>query len=92
MRAFEVMPNALPSTKALFAQADDLPGYRIAYMTVVSASAAFGAALFCSIIALISMTTDGVSALRIGYGIIAVCVFGLFLNRLPALRKRGFFR
>ncbi len=83
---------ALPLTKALFAQADDLPGYRIAYMTVVSASAAFGAALFCSIIALISMTTDGVSALRIGYGIIAVCVFGLFLNRLPALRKRGFFR
>ncbi len=82
---------ALPLTKAIFAQADDLPGYRIAYMTIVSASAAFGASVYCTIIGIISLFMTEVSTLQLGYVITAVCVFGLLLNRLPLLTKRKFF-
>ena len=46
---------AMPFTKAMFAMADELPGYRIVYMSLISASMALGASLFCVVMALVSM-------------------------------------
>ena len=78
---------ALPLTKGYFAQADQLPGYRIVYMSLVSGSAALGAAIYCSLIGTISMYTGEVASLQIGYVIVAVAVLALLVNRLPGLTK-----
>ncbi len=82
---------ALPLTKAIFAQADDLPGYRIVYMSIVSAMLAMGAAVFCGIIGLISLYADELLTLRLGYVIAALTVLTIMLNNLPALRRKRTF-
>ncbi|MFZ1811909.1 MAG: MFS transporter [Candidatus Saccharimonadales bacterium] len=79
---------ALPYTKAVFAQADDLPGYRIVYMSLMSAATALGASLFCVIVAALTLFCSNQTAFQVSYGMIAVIVLGISLHGFPALRPR----
>lgn len=76
----------LPFTKGFFALADDLPGYRIAFMSLMNASASIGAAILCTIAGVLSLYFDEALALQITYAITAVVVLGILTHRFPALR------
>lgn len=69
----------LPYTKGMFAQADDLPGYRIVFMTIMSISSAMGAAVICAIVAVFSLYLEESMALQAGYVVIAFTAL-LILN------------
>ncbi len=79
---------AMPYTKAMFALADDLPGYRIVYMSLMSAAIALGASMFCVIVAGLSLMFTTPQSLQISYGVIAVLVLGIILHGFSALRPR----
>jgi MFS family permease len=80
----------LPFTKGLFALADDLPGYRIAFMSIMNASASVGAAILCAIVGVLSLYFDESIALQITYAITAVVVLGILTHRFPALNPGRF--
>ncbi len=82
---------AMPFTKAMFAMADDLPGFRIVYMSIMSGSLALGASLFCGILALISLQLSELHTLQVGYAIAVVVVWGITTHKLPNLTKRRVF-
>ncbi len=75
---------ALPFTKGLFAQADDLPGYRIVFMSIASGSAALGAATFCLIMMIVTLFFKEVPSLQLGFVIVALVV--------PVITQHGFKR
>ena len=81
---------AMPFTKAMFAMADDLPGYRIVYMSLISASLALGASSFCVVMALVSLFVSETMTLQIGFIVAAVLVTGITLHGFPALSRRRF--
>lgn len=81
---------AMPFTKAMFAMADELPGYRIVYMSLISASMALGASLFCVVMAFVSLFFPVTLTLQIGFASVAVLVTGITLHGFPSLRKRRF--
>jgi len=80
----------LPFTKGFFALADDLPGYRIAFMSIMNASASLGAAVLCAIVGVLSLFFDESVALQITYMVTAVAVLGILTHRFPALNSGRF--
>ncbi len=80
----------LPFTKGLFALADDLPGYRIAFISIMNASASVGAAILCLIAGTLTLFFDEAVSLQITYAITAVVVLGILTHRFPALNPGRF--
>lgn len=81
----------LPFTKGMFAQADTLPGYRIVYMSLMSCAATLGAALFCTLLAGISLYIDEVPTLQIGYVIASLTVLIIIKHGFMSLLKPRLF-
>lgn len=77
----------IPYSKAMFMQADNLPGYRIVYMSVMSASAASGAAIMCIAVAGFSLWFDEPTSLQIAYVLAAFIVLLIMRNGFRDLLK-----
>jgi hypothetical protein len=77
----------MPFAKGAFEQADNLPGYRIVYMTMIGVSAPIGAMLMALIIAGISLFFDEVRSMQIAFLLTAVAVLLIRMQRFPALRR-----
>lgn len=77
----------LPFTKGMFALADDLPGYRIAYMTLMNAAASMGAMIVCLIVGVLSLVLDEIASFQATYLISSVIVLLILVHRFPALSK-----
>ncbi len=84
---FATAGYSLPFTKGLFALADDLPGYRIAFITLMNAAASLGAMIVCLIVAGLSLVLDETVSLQWTYGISAVIVLLIMVHKFPALNK-----
>ena len=80
---------AMPFTKGMFDMADRLPGYRIVFMSLMSCSAALGAALCAAIISVLSLMFNEINALQIGFVIVAFLVLGIAANGFPALARKN---
>jgi MFS family permease len=78
---------SMPFAKGAFEQADNLPGYRIVYMTMIGVSAPIGAMLMALIIAGISLFFDEVRSMQIAFLLTAVAVLLIRMQRFPALRR-----
>jgi hypothetical protein len=78
----------LPYTKGLFALADDLPGYRIIFISLVNAAASGGAMLLCCIAGGLSLLLDEGASLQVTYIFTAVITLLILAHGFPALRKR----
>ena len=79
---------AMPYTKAMFAQADDLPGYRIVYMSLMSAATALGASLFCVIVAILTVAYPVPLSFQISYGLVSILVLGIVMHGFSTLRRQ----
>ena len=78
---------ALPFTKGVFAQADDLPGYRIAYISLMMMSLGVGATIFCSVVAIFSLFFGDLQTLQLGFVVASLIVLVIMAHGLPALRR-----
>lgn len=81
----------LPYTKGMFSQADDLPGYRIVYMTLMSVSAALGAALLCASVALLAGMLDETVSLQAGFVLSAILTLAILAHGFRRYLKPRFF-
>ncbi len=77
----------LPFLKGMFALADDLPGYRIAFISIMNAAASLGAAVLCLIAGVLSLFFDEILSLQITYVVTALITLLIMTNRFPALRR-----
>ncbi len=77
----------LPFTKGMFALADDLPGYRITFITLMNAAASLGAMVVCLIAGGLSLVFDETVSLQWVYGISAFVVLLILVHKFPALNK-----
>lgn len=83
----------LPYTKGMFSQADDLPGYRIVYMTVMAISSALGAALICGIMAILAYNFEETLSLQLGFGVSALFTLTILTHGFRRyLKPRLFFK
>lgn len=73
--------------KGLFALADELPGYRIAFMTIMNAAASLGAAAICALVAGLSLIVDETVSLQIAYFVSSVVVLLILSHRFTALNR-----
>lgn len=78
----------LPYTKGLFDLVDELPGYRIVVMSLMSGMAALGAAFFSLVMAGLSMVFEEVQSLQVGYIISAFFVLLIMRHGFPGLKRR----
>lgn len=81
---------SMPYLKGQYDMADSLPGYRIAYIALIDASACLGAALFGGITALLVVVAGDIHGLQISYIVAAVAVLPILSHGFPALRKIRF--
>lgn len=82
---FTTTGYTLPFMKGMFALADDLPGYRIAYMTLMNMSASFGGMMFCIVIVVCSLLIDEVLSIQLAYFASALVTLLILVHRFPAL-------
>lgn len=80
---------SMPFTKGLFDMADRLPGFRIVYISLMSLAASLGVAIGALILAGISMFTNEVQTLQIGFILVGLAVLLIGSNGFPALKKQG---
>lgn len=85
--------QAMPFLKGQYDLADDLPGYRIVYMSLMQVMVGLGSATFCLISAWLVYMSDDVRGLQLGYVVAAlmsllVLVHGFAALRLPRKRRR----
>lgn len=80
----------MPYKKGMFASADDLPGYRIIYITLMSGAASFGAAVLCLILAYVMSAYPSQEAFKICFIIGGAVVLVLLCHNFPALKRRRF--
>ncbi len=84
---FATTGYSLPFTKGMFALADDLPGYRIAFMTLMNVAASLGAMGVCLILGGLSLLVEETASFQITYVISAVIVLFIMVHNFPALNK-----
>ncbi len=82
---------ALPYTKGEYDMADNLPGYRIVYISMMDMAICFGATLFGGIVTLLCYGMPGVEGMQTGFLVAAVLVLGVMVHNFPALRRRSIF-
>lgn len=76
----------MPFVKGMFATADDLPGYRIVYLSCMSIAASIGAATLAATVALISSATNEIAALQLSFLIMSVISLLILRHGFSALR------
>lgn len=87
MNEFSTVAYTMPFMKGLFAQADELPGYRIVYMSIMTGAAAMGASLMCVIVAALSLWLEEPDTIQVGYVLLAIAVFIITKHGFMSLRK-----
>jgi MFS family permease len=80
----------MPFLKGQYDMADDLPGYRIVYMSLMQCMVGLGSALFCAVGALIVFMTDGLHGLQLCYVVAALMSLLVLRHGFPALRHSRF--
>ena len=78
---------AMPFTKGIFDQADNLPGYRIVYAALISIATSLGSALMALVIGGLSLLNSEVQTLQISFVVTALVVLLIGTQRFPALRR-----
>ena len=82
---------AMPFTKGMFDMADSLPGFRIVYMTFMTAAGVFGGALFAGILLVLALYLPEVLTMQIGFVIAGAATLLIMRHGFPALAPRRFF-
>lgn len=77
----------LPFTKGMYGRADDLPGFRIAYLSVMEMIADIGKTLAWLFIWVICFFVDPITALWISFFVIAAPSALMSLQRFPAIKR-----
>lgn len=83
--------HVLPYTKGIFAQADDLPGYRIVFITAMSISSALGAAMITLMLAGLASVFSEVTAMQIGFVISGLMALLILAHGFRKYLKPRFF-
>lgn len=78
---------SMPYLKGQYDMADDLPGYRIVYMSLVQFAIGLGSAVFCFLVALLVHLSDDIRGLQLAYIGAAVLVLLVLVHGFPALRS-----
>lgn len=76
--------------KGAYSAADDLPGYRIVYFVVLEAIGEIPKFIMWAVLAALTLNISDISALKVCFGISAVLVLFIMLEKFKALRP-GFF-
>lgn len=83
--------SRLPHTKGMYGRADDLSGFRIAYITVIEVAGDFGKTCAWLVPAGLLLTLEHQLAFQVTFVIAAVVALGIMLERFPVLNPRRFF-
>lgn len=78
---------AMPFTKGMFDMADNLPGYRIVYVSIMALTASVGAALAALIVAGFTMFFNEIHSLQLSFILAAVTTLPIIRNGFPILKK-----
>jgi MFS family permease len=78
---------SMPFAKGTYDQADNLPGYRIVYIALISMATSAGSALMALVIGGLALMFGEVPSMQISFIITAVAVILIGLQRFPALRR-----
>ncbi len=81
----------MPYMKGVFARADELPGYRIPYVSLMSAATATGSAILCLVLAGIMYLASEEVSLKISFAVGAITVLAIWGHNFAVL-KRSLFR
>lgn len=84
--------SVMAYNKGMYAAADDLPGYRIAYFTLMEFISEFAKISIWILLALLTFIVDDITALQVCFAIAGVLVLGVMLERFKALRPREYKR
>lgn len=79
---------AMPFMRGMFDVADDLPGYRIVYVTIMEAVLALSAACTYGVIALLVAGFGDIDGMKLGFVFCAIATLTIALHRFPALATR----
>lgn len=80
----------MPFLKGQYDVADDLPGYRIVYMTLMEVAICCGAAVFGLVMTLLAAFLGGVPGMQVGYILAAFAMLPIMMHGFPALQKPRF--
>ena len=80
---------SMPFAKGVFDQADNLPGYRIVYMSLMAIVAPLGAALMSLVVVGLGLFFSEVHSMQISFIVIAWVVLLIGTHRFPALQRNG---
>jgi len=78
----------MPYLKGLFDAADDLPGYRIVYITSMELVASCAKATVWWLLALFAVLLPAHTVMAVGFGIAAIASCGIMLERYKALNPK----
>ena len=76
----------MPFTKGVCDQADNLPGYRIAYLTLMNTATCVGAVILGLVIGITGIYTSEIVTLQIAFVVAGFYSMLLAANGLPALK------
>lgn len=82
----------MAAAKGKYAAVDDLPGYRVAYFTVLELTSQFMKCCIWLLLALLTLFVSDISALQICFGVTGVLVLGIMIERYKVLRPRTSWR
>lgn len=79
--------RGMPFLKGQYDTADDLPGYRIVYMSMMQLALAFGSMLFCIAAAWLVALTDDVRGLQLSFVVVSLTSLLVLAHGFSALRS-----
>ena len=82
----------MPYLKGQYDMADNLPGYRIVYMTLMESAICCGAAVFGAVMTVLVLAFGGVQGLQVSYVVAAVASLPILMHGFPALRETRIFQ
>ncbi len=80
----------MPYLKGQYDMADNLPGYRIVYMSLMEMALGIGACLMMLILTVLTFCLNDVHGLQVGYVLAMVIVLPIMAHGFPALRSGRF--
>ena len=83
---------SMPYLKGQYDMADNLPGYRIVYMTLMESAICYGAAVFGCVMTVLVLAFGGVQGLQVSYVVAAVASLPILMHGFPALRETRIFQ
>lgn len=77
----------MPLTKGVFDQADNLPGFRIVYITFIAVASPLGSMLMALVVAGLAMFMTEAHSMQVAFFITAFAALLISMQRFPALRR-----